>query len=120
MKKLVSYLMFSCCCLSTSAQSPKTELYDLLVKLMYDSTGYENVGDWAVGKPKKFPIKWNADRLEMSDDTSINFFRKGTVDVTIKGRTYQQAGVPVKWNIMLRVARSGYASHSIINSPAKI
>ncbi len=119
MKKLLFYLALSCSALNAIAQSPKTELYDLLVKLMYDSTGYENVGDWAVGKPKKFPVKWKAERIEMSDDTSINFFRTGTVDISIKSRSYLQAGVPVKWTIMLKGPRMGYASHSIISSPSK-
>ncbi len=119
MKKLLFYLALSCIGLATSAQSPKTDLYDLLVKLMYDSNGYENVGDWAVGKPKKFPVQWKADRIEMSDDTSINFFRTGTTNISIKGRSYQQAGVPVKWNIMLKGPRMGYSSYSIISSPSK-
>lgn len=119
MKKLVFYLMLSSCGYTASAQTSKTELYDLLVQLMYDSTGYENVGDWAVGKPKKFPVKWKADRIEMSDDTSINFFRMGTADISINGRSFQQAGLPVKWNIMLKGPRMGYASHSIISSPSK-
>ena len=119
MKKLLLLLALSCSAGYASAQTPKTELYDLLVKLMYDSTGYENVGAWSVGKPKKFPIKWKADRIEMSDDTSINFFRMGTADITIKGRSFEQAGVPVKWNIMLKGPRMGYSSHSIISSASK-
>lgn len=62
---------------------------------MYDSTGYENVGDWAVGTPKKYPVKWKADRIEMSDDTSINFFRTGAADVTIKGRAFGRRACPL-------------------------
>jgi len=85
--------------------------------MLYDSTGYENVGDWAVGKPKKFPVKWKADRIEMSDDTSINFYRMGAVDITVKGRSFMQAGQPVKWNILLKGPRMGYSSFSIISSP---
>jgi hypothetical protein len=102
----------------TSAQSTRTELYDLIKKLLYDSTGYENVGDWAVGQPKKFPVKWKADRIEMSEDTSINFYRMGTADIAVKGRSYKQAGQPVKWNIMLKGPRMGYSSFSIISSPS--
>ena len=86
---------------------------------MYDSTGYKNVGDWAVGTPKKYPVKWKADRIEMSDDTSINFFRTGAADVTIKGKSFWQAGVPVKWNIMLKGARMGYSSLSIFSSASQ-
>jgi hypothetical protein len=100
------------------AQSTKTELYDLIKILVTDSTGYENVGDWAVGQPKKFPVQWKADQIEMSDDTSINFFRLGMANITVKGRSFMQAGQPVKWNIMLKGSRMGYSSFSIISSPS--
>jgi hypothetical protein len=73
MRIFILYLLFTCSALTASAQSPKNELYDLIKKLINDSTGYENVGDWAVGQPKKFPVKWNEDRIIMSEDTSINF-----------------------------------------------
>lgn len=120
MKKLLLCLFLGCCYPpKVSAQLPKAELYDLVVKLMYDSTGNENVGDWAVGTPKKYPVKWKADRIEMSDDTSINFCRTGAADVTIKGKNFWQAGVPVKWNIMLKGARMGYSSLSIFSSASQ-
>lgn len=117
MKKFLLYILFACTTLAASAQSTKTELYDLIKKLLYDSTGYENVGDWSVGQPKKFPVKWKADKIEMSEDTSINFFRLGTVDITIKGHGFMEAAQPVKWNIMLKGPRMGYSSFSIISSP---
>jgi hypothetical protein len=116
MRKLFLSILICCAAAGVSAQSPKTELYDFIKKLLTDSTGYENVGDWGVGQPKKSPIKWQADRLEMSDDTSINFFRRGTADITIKGRQYMQAGKPVKWSVMLKGPRMGYTSFSIITS----
>ncbi len=116
MKKLLLYIILTCSTVTASAQSTKTELYDLIKKLLYDSTGYENVGDWAVGQPKKFPVKWKADKIEMSEDTSINFYRLGTADITVKGRSFMQAGQPVKWNIMLKGPRMGYGSFSIISS----
>ncbi|HSN60580.1 MAG TPA: hypothetical protein VLR49_06580, partial [Ferruginibacter sp.] len=103
----------------SAAQTTKTELYDLIKEILYDSTGYENVGDWGVGQPKKFPVKWKADRIEMSEDTSINFYRLGTTDLTIKGHSFMQAAVPVKWNIMLKGPKMGYTSFSIISSPSK-
>jgi len=118
MKKLIIFIIIGSIAVDLSAQNNKTELYDLIKKLLCDSTGYENVGDWSVGQPKKFPIHWKADKLEMSDDTSINFYRLGTADITLKGRTYLQAGQPVKWNLMLKGARSGYSSFSIISSPS--
>jgi len=116
MKKFLLYLLISGTTITASAQSPKTELYDLIKKFLNDSTGYENVGDWSVGQPKKFPVKWKADKLEMSDDTSINFFRQGTADITIQGRSITQAGQPVKWNVMLKGPRMGYSSFSIISN----
>ena len=116
MRKLIAFIACGCIVIALPAQSAKTELYDLVKKLLYDSTGYENVGDWAVGQPKKFPVKWKADKIEMSPDTSINFYRLGTVDLTMKGHTYMQAGKLVTWNIMLKGARMGYSSFAIISS----
>jgi len=117
MKKSLLFILITCSAITASAQSTKTELYDLIKKLLSDSTGYENVGEWAVGEPKKFPVKWNEDRLIMSDDTSINFYRMGTADITIKSRSFMKTGQPVKWNIMLKGPRMGYTSFSIISSP---
>ncbi|MCW3089371.1 MAG: hypothetical protein JWP81_440 [Ferruginibacter sp.] len=118
MKNLLLFLLFTCGAITLSAQSPKVELYDLIKKLLSDSTGYENVGDWGVGEPKKYPVTWKEDKLEMSTDTSINFYRMGVVDITIRGQSFARAGKPVKWNIMLKGARSGYSSFSIISSPS--
>lgn len=88
---------------------------------MFDSTGYSNVGDWAVGNAKKYPVKWKEDRIIMSDDTAINFYRMGSANISIKGKTYTDAaGQPVKWNIMLKGPRMGYSSFSIISCLQKI
>ncbi|MEP7252860.1 MAG: hypothetical protein ABI683_10790 [Ginsengibacter sp.] len=116
MKKLI-VLILVVVSATTFAQSPKTELYDLIRKFLYDSTGYSNVGDWAVGEPKKFPVEWKADRIEMSEDTSINFFRLGSANVTIRNKSFMQNGQPVKWNVMLKGPRMGYTSFGIISSP---
>lgn len=119
MKKLLTTILLLGSIISLSAQAPaKIELYDLLKKLITDSSGYENVGDWAVGSPKKFPVKWKEDRLIMSDDTSINFYRMGTADITIKGKTFTKDAKPVIWNVMLKGPRMGYTSFSIISSPS--
>ncbi|MFN0082280.1 MAG: hypothetical protein ACKVOM_07140 [Ferruginibacter sp.] len=118
MKKIIFFILLICSTSSASAQSSKIELFDLIKKLLNDSTGYENVGDWAVGQPKKFPVKWNEDQLNMSEDTSINFYRMGTADIILKGRSFMQSGKPVKWNIMLKGPRMGYTSFSIIRSPS--
>ncbi len=119
MRKFILYLLFACSAFAASAQSTKTELYDLIKKLISDSTGYENVGDWAVSQPKKYPVKWNEDRIIMSEDTSINFYRMGTADITMKGRSFMKAGQAVKWNVMLKGPRMGYTSFSIITSPSE-
>ena len=73
--------MTGCICIAASAQLPCTELYELIKKLLSDSTDYENVGDWGVGQSKKFSIKWQTDQIEISDATSINFYRFGTADI---------------------------------------
>lgn len=116
MIKLLPAIFFSMLLLPAAAQPPKTELYDFIKKFLYDSTGYENVGDWGVGQPKKYPVKWKADKIEMSEKEDINFYRLGDADITINGRSFKQAGQPVKWNIMLKGARMGYSSFSIIST----
>lgn len=116
MRKIWLYILMSCTSFAAAAQAPQTSLYDLIKKLLYDSTGYETVGDWAVGQPKKFPVKWKEDKITMSNDTSINFYRMGTAAITINGKEPMQAGKPVSWNIMLKGPRMGYSSFSIISS----
>jgi hypothetical protein len=118
MKKLLLYAIVGFTSINALGQSTQTELYDFIKKLIPDSTGYENVGDWAVGQPKKYPVKWRADKIEMSNDTSINFFRMGTADIKLNGRNFTQAGQPVKWNVMLKGPRMGYGSFSIISTPS--
>ena len=114
MKNIVLCFCIICGIITASAQSAKTELYDLIKKIIPDSTGYENVGDWDI--TTKFPVKWSTDRIEMSDDTSINFFRRGTAAITINDRSFMQAGQPVKWSILIKGPRMGYTSFSIISS----
>jgi hypothetical protein len=118
MRKLILIVLLSCCNVAVSAQS-QTELYELIKKFLPDSSGYENVGDWAVGQPKTFPVKWKEDRLIMSEDTSINFYRLGTADIKLKGRRFMQDGHPIIWNVMLKGPRSGYISFSILSAPSK-
>jgi hypothetical protein len=119
MKKLMVLSAFFLSAASAFAQVTKTDLYDFIKKLIPDSSEYETVGDWAVGNPKKYPVKWNADKIEMSEDTSINFYRKGTAEIGINGKTLMQGSVPVKWMVMLKGPRMGYGSFSILsgNSP---
>jgi hypothetical protein len=52
----------------------------------------------------------------MSDDTSINFYRQGTANITIKNRSYVQGGQPVKWSVMLKGPRMGYTSFAIVST----
>lgn len=118
MKRIFFLLIITCSSIAVYAQPVKTELYDLVKKLLYDSTGYSNIGDWAVGNPKKFPVKWKEDRVEMSDDTSINYFRSGSADITVNGKTFMLGSQAVKGNIMLKGPRMGYTNFSIICSPA--
>ncbi|MEO7313200.1 MAG: hypothetical protein ABIX01_22635 [Chitinophagaceae bacterium] len=117
MRKLAICAIISFAGSAAAAQSTKTEFYDLVKKLAIDSTGNENTGDWAVGKPKIFPVIWKADKLEMSEDTSINFYRRGSVDITINGHNFMQGLQAIKWNILLKGPRMGYRSYSIVSSP---
>lgn len=117
MKKLLLVTIICCYYVTAMAQPVKTELYDLIKKLLPDSTGFDNVGDWGVGNPKKFPVLWKNDRVEMSPDTSINFFRMGLANITLKNKSYTQDGKLLKWNLLLKGPRAGYTSFSIISSP---
>ena len=112
MLKFLLYTLFCILSADAVAQTAKTEMYDLVKKLLDDSTGYENVGDWAV----KIPVKWKSDELKMSDDTAINFYRLGIADITIRGKTYLTSGQKAVWNIMLKGPRMGYTSFSILSS----
>lgn len=114
MKNFVLFfiLLFSTQCYS---QSKKTELFDLIKKFIPDSSDISDVGDWSVGKPSAFPVKWDADRVEMSDDLKINFFRKGSANISANANTYPD----VKWSIMLKGARSGYSSFTIASGDHK-
>ena len=118
MKKLLLLPIFISLHHFVVAQSARIEMYDLVRQFLYDSSGFENVGDWGIGHPKKYAVNWKADNLEMSPDTSINFYRLGTVDTKVRGRTIMQQGVPVKWQLMLKGPRMGYMSFSLISSPS--
>ena len=83
---------------------------------MYDSTGYENVGDWAVDNPKQYPVKWKDDGIIMSEDTSINFYRRGNATVIL---TNDLGSTPLQWQLMLKGARSGYSSFSMLSQPSE-
>ena len=118
MKKLILSIFLSGITIMVAAQPNKTSMYDFIKMLLYDSTGFENVGDWQLAENKKFPVMWKDDRVIMSDDTSINFYRRGIADIVLNNRGLKQAGQAVKWNIMLKGARSGYSSFSMLSSPS--
>lgn len=101
-----------------AAAQPSTDVYAFLRSLLTDSTGYENVGDWGVGNPKKFAVKWQTDGVKMSNDTSINFYRQGTANLTINGKTCISNGKPMTWNVLFKGPRMGYSSFSILTSPS--
>lgn len=95
------------------AQPKKVELYDLVKKLAADSLGYESAGDWAMGQSASIPVQWELNRIIMSDDEKINFYRKGKAAVTVMGKTYSAAGKPVTWDVMLMGPRMGHTSFRI-------
>ncbi|MEI9958305.1 MAG: hypothetical protein WDM90_18825 [Ferruginibacter sp.] len=108
MKKAI--LLFSLFVFSSYSfsQTRKVVLFDLVKKLVQDSTPYASVGDWAVGKPNTYPIKWKADKVEISDDLTINFFRTGTADITVDKKSYVPENKGDKWMVMLKGPRSGF------------
>ncbi len=113
------FIFIAFLCAGTAAAQTRVELYDLVKKLWMDSTDYGSGGDWAVGSPKKYPVKWKEDRVIMSDDTSINFYRLGTAEIAINNTSFTHNSLPVKWNVMLKGPRMGFFSFSIISSPSK-
>ena len=117
MKIIYALLLFSANHLA--AQTKKTELFDLVKKLIVDSSQSGNFGDWAVGKPSMYPVKWQADRVEMSDDIKINFFRKGSADLAVNGTTYMQNAKPATWSVMLKGSRAGFGSATISSANLK-
>ncbi|HXS54606.1 MAG TPA: hypothetical protein VN726_00700, partial [Hanamia sp.] len=102
MKKLILSIFLSGITIMVAAQSNKTSMYDFIKMLLYDSTGFENVGDWQIGENKKFPVTWKDDRVIMSEDTSINFYRRGIANVVLDNGSRKPPVQPVKWNIMLK------------------
>lgn len=109
-------LLFSATCFS---QLKKIELFRLVNKLVQDSSADDTPGDWAVGSPSVYPIKWKSDMIEMSDDMKINFFRKGTVNISINNVVYTNQNIPMNWNLMLKGPRMGFTSFSIESAPHK-
>jgi hypothetical protein len=120
MKTATSSLLLLLIATCSFSQTKKTELFDFIKVLVQDSTQYSasGTGDWAVGSPRTFPVHWESDRIIMSDDMKINFYRKGTVNISVKGKTLNNGATPSKWMLMLRGPRSGYSSFNI-TSPYK-
>ncbi len=111
MKALFSFLLFFLFVFFANAQTKKIELSELFKSLIPDSTEYQTVGDWNMKKPDAQTIKWTSDHLEMSDDMSINFFKKALVQVTLKGQS--RNAVSLKWNLMLRGPRMGFDNFNL-------
>lgn len=104
-------------CLVSNSQLKKVELYDLVRKMAPDS-GLGMVGDWAVGSPAAYPIKWKSDRIEMSDDIKINFFRTGMATIAVKGKILQNTRQQVcRWTLMLRGPRAGFTNYALNSEP---
>lgn len=105
---------------TTSAHAQKqVELFNLVQSLVPDSSEYSAVGDWAVGKPSTYAVKWESDRVTMSDDININFFRKGIAHIAIKGSPIVVAGKSVPWNVMIKGPRAGFSSFTISGTAHK-
>ncbi len=113
MKTATSSLLLLLIGTSSFGQAKKTELLDLIKIFVQDSTEYSTAGNWAVGKPKTYPVQWESDRIIMSEDMKINFYRKGTANISVKGNTFNDGARPAKWNVMLRGPRMGFSSFNI-------
>lgn len=107
--KATLVMLMTCFTALVNGQVSQTNLYDLIRSLLYDSTGYENVGDWGVGAPDKFPVKWEADRIEMSEDSSVHFYRAGIAQVAVTGDVHTAD----KWSLVIEGPRMGYTSFTL-------
>ncbi|MDB5201499.1 MAG: hypothetical protein JWQ27_908 [Ferruginibacter sp.] len=113
MKKFGLALGFFLLACTIQAQTKPVALYDLLKKLIQDSTEYTTTGDWAVGKPGMYPVRWQKDRLEMSDDIKINFFRKGNATILLNSKA-----PAAEWNVILMGPRMGFTSFVLTSEPS--
>ena len=113
MKTATSLLLLLLIAGYSFSQTKKTELFDLIKIFVQDSSEYPTTGDWAVGEPKTFPVQWESDRIIMSDDLKINFYRNGTANISVNGKTFNEGSKPAKWNVMLRGPRMGFTSFNI-------
>lgn len=119
MKRLIFFSCFFLCAGLVPAQNASTELYDFIKNVISDSTGYPIVGDWSVNKLKTAQVKWKTATIQISDDTSINFYRQGTSNFMVNGKKHNTGGKPLLWNIMLKGPRAGYTSFSILSGAAR-
>jgi len=72
-KLLLSFMLFGTS-LALWAQTIPTELQKLIISF---TPAEGSVGSCAVGNPSAYDVKWAADKIEMSADTAINFYRNG-------------------------------------------
>ena len=114
MRKLFHSVLFFCLSINLYPQSKTISLYDFMYKLAPDS-GKHATGDWSVGKPAFVSIKWKNNRIEMSEDMKINFFREGAITLSVNGVVYQNMqNKPIGWYLMLRGPRSGFTNYLIM------
>ncbi len=111
-KKLFAALLLFLC-MRGDAQTKMTSLYDFMYKLAPDSAKGE-AGDWAVERPKLFPVTWKTPGVIMSDDIKINFYREGVTSLSVNGVVYQNLqNKRLQWKIMLRGPRMGFTNYAL-------
>lgn len=117
MKVYATFLLLIISIVSYSQK--QVELFNLVKAFIPDSSEYSAVGNWAVGKPTTYPVKWENDRVTMSDDMTINFYRKGTANISINRAPLLVSGKPMLWNVMIKGPRAGFSSFTIKSAPHK-
>ncbi len=65
MKNILALFIMLLAVTFSFGQSKKIELFDLVRKLVQDSSVSGTSGDWAVGHPATYPVKWQEDRVVM-------------------------------------------------------
>lgn len=104
--------------LSMKAQTIPTELQKLVTSFIADESEDAVVGDWAVGEPSKYDVKWSTDKLESGNDPNFSFFRNGMTSAYYRGKTLLNSQKPISWAVTLRGPKEGYTSYSIASSPS--
>ncbi len=97
------------------AQTIPTELQKLIISFI---PAEGSLASWGVGNPSMYDVKWSADKVESSDDPSINFYRNGMTSAYYRGKTLLNSQKPISWAVSIKGPKDGFTNYSIVSSPS--